>query len=64
MSKKDIKTSPYSINMSKRDLRTSPYSIDMEKKNLKKLTKGQLIKLLMNQQRSQLHHGELENGKA
>ena len=49
MSKKDLKTSPYSMDMSKRDLKTSPYSVDMEKKDLKKLTKRQLIKLLMNQ---------------
>ena len=33
------------------DLKTSPYSIDMEKKDVKKLTKGQLIKLLMNQRK-------------
>ena len=33
--------------MEKMDLRTRPYSIDMEKKELKKLTKGQLIKLLL-----------------
>ena len=29
------------------DLKTRPYSIDMEKKDLKKLTEGQLIKLLL-----------------
>ena len=51
MSKRDLKTSPYSMDMSKRDLKTRPYSKDMEKKDLKKLTKGQLIKLLMNQQK-------------
>ena len=33
--------------MEKKDLKTRPYSIDMEKKDLKKLTKGQLIKLLL-----------------
>ena len=33
--------------MEKMDLKTRPYSIDMEKKELKKLTKGQLIKLLL-----------------
>ena len=32
----------------KKGLKTRPYSIDMEKKDLKKLTKGQLIKLLLN----------------
>ena len=37
--------------MGKRDLKTRPYNIDMEKKDLKKLTKGQLIKLLMNQRK-------------
>ena len=42
---------PYNIGMEKRDLKTRPYTIDMEKKDLKKLTKGQLIKLLMNQQK-------------
>ena len=35
--------------MEKRDLKTRPYNIEMEKKDLKKLTEGQLIKLLMNQ---------------
>ena len=39
---KDIATLP------KKGLKTTPYSIDMEKKYLKKLTKGQLIKLLLN----------------
>ena len=33
--------------MEKMDLKTRQYSIDMEKKHLKKLTKGQLIKLLL-----------------
>ena len=33
--------------MEKRDLETRPYNMDMEKKDLKKLTKGQLIKLLL-----------------
>ena len=33
--------------MEKKDLKTRPYSIDMEKKDLKKLTNGQLIKLLL-----------------
>ena len=47
--KKGLKTRPYNIGMEKRDLKTSLYSIDLEKKDLKKLTKGQLIKLLMNQ---------------
>ena len=49
--KKGLKTRPYDIGMEKMDLKTRPYSIDMEKKGLKKLTKGQLIKLLMNQRK-------------
>ena len=58
--KKGLKTRPYSMDMNKEDhivtlpkkgLKTRPYSIDMEKKDLKKLTKGQLIKLLMNQRK-------------
>ena len=57
MSKRDLKTSPYSMDINiatlpKRGLKTKPYSIDMEKKDLKKLTKGQLIKLLMKQSNS------------
>ena len=38
--------------MEKIDLKTRLYSIDMEKKDLKKLTKGQLIKLLLKQKKS------------
>ena len=45
--KKGLKTRPYNIGMEKMDLKTRPYSIDMEKKDFKKLTKGQLIKLLL-----------------
>ena len=63
--KKGLKPRPYNIGMEKRDLKTRHYSkdtnekylkkydhtiyMDMEKKDLKKLTKGQLIKLLMSQ---------------
>ena len=47
--KKGLNTRPYNIDMEKRDFKTIPYNIDMEKKDLKKRTKGQLIKLLMNQ---------------
>ena len=58
--KKGLKTRPYNIDMNKENhivtlpkkgLKTGPYNIDMEKmekKDLKKLTKGQLIKLLLN----------------
>ena len=45
--RKGLKTRPYNIGMEKMDLKTRPYSIDMEKKDLKKLTEGQLIKLLL-----------------
>ena len=37
----------------KRDLKTRSYKMDMEKKDLKKLTKGQLIKLLINQRKNE-----------
>ena len=56
--KKDLKTRPYSMDMNKdivtlpkKGLKTRPCNIGMEKmekKDLKKLTKGQLIKLLLN----------------
>ena len=45
--KQGLKTRPYNIGMEKMDLKTRPYSIGMEKKDLKKLTKGQLIELLL-----------------
>ena len=41
---KDIVTLP------KKGLKTKPYNIDMNKRDLKKLTKDQLIKLLLKQQ--------------
>ena len=62
--KKGLKTKPYNIGMEKIDLKTRPYSIDMEKKGLKKLTKGQLIKLLLKQKKSKKvsnHEGLLDN---
>ena len=59
--KKGLKTRPYSMDMNKdiatlpkKGLKTRPYKIgmeEMEKKDLKKLTKGQLIKSLMNQRK-------------
>ena len=55
--KRGLKTRPYSMDMNKdmttlpkKGLKTRPYNIGMEKmekKDLKKLTKGQLIKLLL-----------------
>ena len=43
--KKSLKTRPHKIGMEKEGLKKCDYNIDMEKKDLKKLTKGQLIKL-------------------
>ena len=62
--RKGLKTRPYSmedhiVTLPKRDLKTRPYSIDMEKKDLKKLTKGQLIKLLLKKVSS--HENLLDN---
>ena len=60
--KEGLRTRPYSMDMNKdivtlpkKDLKTRPYNIGMEKmekKDLKKLTKGQLIKLLLKQKKS------------
>ena len=50
--KKGLKTRPYNIGMEKRYLKKYDYNIDMEKKDLKKLTKRQLIKLLLKQKKS------------
>ena len=49
--KKGLKTRPYNIGMEKRDLKKYDYTMymDMEKEYLKKLTKGQLIKLVLKQ---------------
>ena len=47
MSKDHIATLP------KRGLKTRSYKMDMEKKDLKKLTKGQLIELSMNQRKNE-----------
>ena len=45
--KKGLKTRPCNTGMGKKGLKEYDYNIDMEKKDLKKLTKGQLIKLLL-----------------
>ena len=49
--KKGLKTRPYNIGMEKKGLKKYDYNVymDMEKKDLKKLSKGQLIKLLLKQ---------------
>ena len=56
--KKGLKTRPYNIGMEKRDLKKydSTMYMDMEKKYLKKLTKGQLIKLVLKQKESKKVH--------
>ena len=60
--KRGLKTRSYNMEMNKEDhIKTLPkrglkirsYKMDMEKKDLKKLTKGQLIKLLMNQRKNE-----------
>ena len=68
--KKDLKTRQYSIDMNKdiatlpkKDSKTRHYGKDTEKKDLKKLTKGQLIKLLLKQKKSKKvsNHEDLLN---
>ena len=51
--KKDLKTRPYNIGTEKRDLKKYDYTMhmDMEKEDLKKLSKGQLIRLLLKQEK-------------
>ena len=48
--KKGLKTKSYNIGMKKKGLKKYDYNIDMNKRDLKKLTKKQLIKLLLKQQ--------------
>ena len=52
--KKGLKTRPYNIGMEKRGLKKYDYNVymDMEKEYLKKLSEGQLIKLLLKQKES------------
>ena len=51
--KKGLKTRPYNIGMEKRDLKKYDYTMymDMEKEDLKKLSKEQLIRLLLKQEK-------------
>ena len=51
--KKGLKTRPYNIGMERRDLKKYNYTMymDMEKEDLKKLSKGQLIRLLLKQEK-------------
>ena len=48
--KKGLKTRPHNIGMEKKGLKKYDYNIDMNKRDLKRLTKAQLIKLLLKQQ--------------
>ena len=50
LTKKVLKTRPYNIGIEKKGLKKYDYNIDMNKRDLKKLTKAQLIKLLLEQQ--------------
>ena len=52
--KKGLKTRHYNKDMNERDFKKYDYTMymDMEKEYLKKLTKGQLIKLLLKQKKS------------
>ena len=56
--KKGLKTRPYNIGMEKRDLKEYDYTMymymDMEKEYLKKLSKGQLIRLILKQKKSKM----------
>ena len=56
--KKGFKTRPYNIGMEKRDSKKYDYTMymDMEKEYFKKLTKGQLIKLILKQKESKKVH--------
>ena len=51
--KKGLKTRPYNIGMEKRDLKKYDYTMymDMKKEDLKKLSKGQLIRLLLKKEK-------------
>ena len=52
--KKGLKTRPYNIGMEKKGSKKYDYNVymDMEKEDLKKLSKGQLIRLLLKQKKS------------
>ena len=59
--KKGLKTRPYNMDMNKEDqittlpkrgLKTRPYNMDMNKRDLEKLSKSELIKLLLKQKKS------------
>ena len=49
--KKGLKTNPYNIGMEKRNLKKYDYTMYMEKEDLQKLSKEQLIRLLLKQEK-------------
>ena len=64
--KNSLKTRPYNIGMEKKGSKKYDYNvyIDMEKEDLKKLSKGQLIRLLLKQKKSKMvsnHEDLLDN---
>ena len=64
--KKGLKTRLYNIGMEKKGLKKYDYNVymDMEKEDLKKLSKGQLIRLLLKQEESKMvsnHEDLLDN---
>ena len=68
--KRYLKRGPYSIDMNdknhlmtlpKKDLKRSPYSINMNKKDLKRLSKSELIKMLLKQKKARNHEDLLDN---
>ena len=66
LTKKGLKTRPLNIGMEKKGLKKYDYTMymDMEKEDLKKLSKGQLIKLLLKQKKSKKvsnHENLLDN---
>ena len=63
--KKSLKTRPYNMDMNKedhmttlpkRDVKTRPYNMDMNERDLEKLSKSELIKLLLKQKKSKKIH--------
>ena len=70
--KKSLKTRPYNMDMNKEDhittlpkrgLKTRPYNMDMNERDLEKLSKSELIKLLLKQKKSKKvsNHEDLLN---
>ena len=65
--KRDLKTRSYNMDMNKKDhittlpkrgLKTIPYNMDMNERDLEKLSKSELIKLLLKQKKSKVRNHE------